>query len=73
VAREEWIYQLKKNLMWQAWALCGAGILFCIIGVYKFYRNVYEEDKKILSPVLLMIGGVILIGLGTAKYFHFIG
>jgi hypothetical protein len=55
--------------MWQAWALCGAGTLFCITGAYMFHRNVYEENKKILRPVLLMIGGVVLIGLGTAKYF----
>jgi hypothetical protein len=58
--------------MWQAWALCVAGILFCVTGVYMFYRNVYEEDKKILAPVLLIIGGVFLTGWGTAKFFHLI-
>jgi len=58
--------------MWQSWTLCGLGILFCATGVYMFHRNVYEENKKILAPVLLIIGGVILIGLGTAKYFHII-
>ena len=52
------------------WILCGAGVLFCITGIYLFNRNVYEESKAIVKPVLLMIGGVILIGIGTAKYFH---
>lgn len=56
--------------MSQPWILCGAGILFCISGAYLFYRNVYEENKKILLPVLLLIGGVILIAAGTARYFN---
>ena len=55
-----------------AWILCGAGILFIATGVYLFYRNVYEKDKKILQPVLLMLAGVILIGVGTAKYYSLI-
>lgn len=52
------------------WALCGTGILFCAAGVYYFFRNAFEEDKKILQPVLLMIAGVVLIGLGMAKFYN---
>jgi hypothetical protein len=58
--------------MWLAWTLCGTGILFCITGAYMFHCNAYEENKKVLPPVLLMISGVVLIGLGTAKYFGLI-
>jgi uncharacterized membrane protein AbrB (regulator of aidB expression) len=54
------------------WLLCGIGILFCFGGAYLFYRNVFEEDRNMLKPILIMIAGVILIGLGTAKYFHLI-
>lgn len=56
--------------MRDAWIFCGAGTLFCATGVYLFFKNVYEENKGLLRPVLLIIGGVILIGLGTAKYFN---
>lgn len=58
--------------MLAAWTLCGVGTLFCVAGVYAFYRNVYEENKKVLTPVLLIIAGVVLIGAGTAKYFGLI-
>ena len=51
------------------WALCGIGILFCAAGVYYFYRNAFEEDKKVLQPILLIIGGVVLIGLGMARMY----
>ena len=47
---------------------CGLGTIFCFTGVYLFYRNIYEKDRKILSPFLVMIMGVILIAIGTAKY-----
>jgi hypothetical protein len=46
------------------------GILFCISGIWFFYTHAFEEDKRIIKPVLLMIAGVILIGLGTAKHLH---
>jgi len=51
-----------------AWVFCGLGTIFCFTGVYLFYRNIYEKDRKILSPFLLMIMGVILIAIGTAIY-----
>ncbi|HEY6506136.1 MAG TPA: hypothetical protein VIZ28_19305 [Chitinophagaceae bacterium] len=56
--------------MWQAWTLCGAGIVFCLTGAWMFYKNVYEAKGKTLPAVLVMIAGVVLISLGTAKYFH---
>jgi hypothetical protein len=59
-------------MMGQPWIFCGAGILLCLAGVYGFHKTIYEENKKILGPVLLMIGGVTLIGIGTAKYFNLI-
>jgi hypothetical protein len=52
------------------WVLCGIGFLFCMTGVYLFYRNSFEEGKNILRPVLLMIAGVVLVGIGTARYFN---
>ncbi len=55
--------------MQNPWILCGAGILLCGTGVYLFYQNAFEEGKSVFRPVLLMIGGIILIGIGTAKYF----
>lgn len=51
------------------WVLCGIGVLFCIGGVYFFFRNIYEEDQSVSWAVTIMIMGVILIAAGTAKYF----
>jgi len=55
-----------------AWIYCGAGTLFCLSGVIVFFKAVYEKEKKLLPSFLLMIMGVILIGIGTARYFNLI-
>ena len=52
-----------------AWLLCIAGALFCFSGVYFFRKNAFEEGKSIKPSVYIMIMGVILIAVGTAKYF----
>jgi tellurite resistance protein TehA-like permease len=52
------------------WIYCGAGILFCAMGVYTFFKTIYEKEKRTLPSFLLMIMGVILIGIGTAKYLQ---
>jgi hypothetical protein len=52
------------------WVLCGAGILFCVGGIYLFFRNIFEEDRQILQPLLIIVAGIILISIGTAKYLH---
>jgi hypothetical protein len=52
------------------WIYCVAGILFCLSGAYIFLKTVYEKGKKLIASFLLMIMGVILIGIGTAKYFN---
>ena len=54
------------------WVLCGTGILFCMAGAYLFFKNVYEENHSVYWPVTIMIMGVLLIGVGTAKYFKLI-
>jgi uncharacterized membrane protein HdeD (DUF308 family) len=51
------------------WILCIAGIVFCITGVYFFFKNVFEENQSISWPVLILIMGLLLIAAGTAKYF----
>jgi uncharacterized membrane protein YidH (DUF202 family) len=54
------------------WILCGIGIIFCCTGVYLFLRNIYEEEKSITKAVLIILGGVLIIALGTAKYFKLV-
>ena len=54
------------------WILCGIGFLFCATGVYLFFKNVYEEGQSLYWPAAIMIMGVLLIGIGTAKYFKLI-
>jgi di/tricarboxylate transporter len=54
------------------WILCIAGIVFCVTGVYFFFKNVYEENQSVSWPVIIMIMGVLLIAAGTAKFFKLI-
>jgi hypothetical protein len=54
--------------MSSAWILCGIGTLFCLSGIYLFLKNVYEENRSIKWPVLILVMGVLLIAVGTAKY-----
>jgi len=81
MAFEKWVQTGEKNLvashdhlirMNNSWTLCGIGILFCVAGVYFFFKNVYEENQSVLWPVIIMIMGVALIVAGTAKYFKLI-
>jgi len=55
-----------------AWLFCGTGALFCLSGLFFFYKSIFEKEKKLAPSVLLMIMGVILIGVGTAKYLNLI-
>lgn len=57
-------------MMENPWVICGFGTVLCFAGVYYFHRSSFEENKSLLRPVLLMIAGVVLIGIGTAKYFR---
>lgn len=54
--------------MYIPWIICGAGTFFCVSGVYFFFKNVFEENRSLKWPILLMIMGIVLIALGTAKY-----
>jgi len=40
------------------WVLCGAGFLFCVAGVYMFFKNAFEKDRRILKVMWSkMVGG----------------
>ena len=66
---KERLLEHKENMMGSPWILIGIGILFCAAGVYNFYKNAFEEDKGLFQPILLMLAGIVLIGLGLAKMF----
>jgi hypothetical protein len=55
------------------WLFCITGTVFCLAGVYQFKKNVFEEERNIGLAVFLLIAGVILIAVGTARYFKLIG
>ena len=56
-----------------AWLFCIAGIVFCFTGLYQFRKNVFEEEKRTGLAVFIIVAGVILIAVGTARYFKLIG
>jgi uncharacterized membrane protein HdeD (DUF308 family) len=53
-----------------AWLLCITGIIFCIGGIYLFYKNVYEKHDRIWPALVILLMGVMLIAAGTAKYLE---
>ena len=55
-----------------AWILCLAGVLFCLAGIYEFRKRAFEENKSIGGSLLIMVMGIILVAIGTAKYFAII-
>jgi hypothetical protein len=61
-----------NELVNNPWVVCTAGILFCVTGVYFFFKNVYEEDRSTAWPAIIILMGVLLIAAGTAKYFKLI-
>lgn len=52
------------------WLLCGVGIAFCALGLYRFYKDAFEENGSLKRAILLLIGGVVLIGLAMAKFYR---
>ncbi len=52
--------------MQHPWSLIITGIIFCLSGVYLFHRNAFEENKKLLMPVIVILAGIILISIGMA-------
>jgi len=58
--------------MQHPWSIIITGIIFCLAGVYLFQRNVFEENKKILMPVIVILAGIVLISVGMARKLHLI-
>jgi hypothetical protein len=48
------------------WIVIIGGILCCILGIYLFVKNVYEEGKTVMNAFMFMVLGVFLIGWATA-------
>ena len=64
--------QMLLSTLHNPWTLCIAGFIFCLAGVYLFFKNVYEEGRSLYWPVMIMVMGVLLIAVGTARYFKVI-
>ena len=56
--------------MSNSWIFVGVGALICAGGVYLFYKTIFDEEKNIIKPILVILAGIFLIALGTAKYFQ---
>jgi len=54
------------------WLHILSGILFCGAGLFLFQRNAFEEHRKVWMPLLVIVAGILLIGIGTAKRLHLI-
>jgi hypothetical protein len=49
------------------WAICITGIVFCISGIYFFFKNIFEEGRTIGWSVVIMLMGILLITIATSK------
>jgi H+/Cl- antiporter ClcA len=49
------------------WSFILSGIVFCLAGIFLFQRNAFEENKKIMFPLLVVVAGIVLISIGMAK------
>jgi hypothetical protein len=49
------------------WILLGTGVFFCISGIWFFFRNIFEENRSVKGAVILMLMGVILITIASAR------
>lgn len=58
--------------MQHPWSLIITGIAFCLAGVYLFQRNAFEENKKLLMPVIVILAGIILLSIGMARKLRLI-
>jgi hypothetical protein len=56
--------------MANTWILLITGSLFCLAGIFLFQKNVYEEDRTLKVPIMLLLMGVTMLVLATAKYYH---
>jgi hypothetical protein len=66
MAPEKRVQANEKNIMAPSWYYILAGVGFCITGIILFQRAVFEENKKIRLPLLVMLGGIILVSIGMA-------
>ena len=49
------------------WSFILSGIVFCLAGIFLFQRNAFEENKKIMFPLLVVVAGIVLISIGMAQ------
>lgn len=48
------------------------GFIFCGIGLFLLFKNMFDDVKSIKNPIILIIMGVILISFATAKKLNLI-
>ena len=59
------------NAIQYPWVVIGCGVLFCLSGIYLFRRNVFEENRSITWPFIVLVMGIALVTLGSARLiFH---
>jgi len=58
--------------MSHSWSYIVSGIIFSLIGVYLFQRNIFETNRKVLLPMLVIIAGIVLLSMGFAMHLDLI-
>lgn len=54
------------------WQVGIIGLACCLLGIYLFVKNVFEENKSIFNAIMFMILGVFLISWATAIYYGWV-
>ncbi|PZR29746.1 MAG: hypothetical protein DI535_01170 [Citrobacter freundii] len=49
------------------WMVLFAGMVFCVSGIFFFFRNIFEEGRSVKWAVIVMAMGVVLISLASFR------
>lgn len=54
------------------WQVGIIGLLCCLLGIYLFVKNAFEENKSVFNAIMFMILGVFLITWATAIFYGWV-
>lgn len=54
------------------WQVGLIGLTCCLLGIYLFVKNAFEEGKRVFNAIMFLILGVFLVSYATAMYYGWV-
>lgn len=54
------------------WQVGIIGLVCCLIGIYLFVKNAFEEGKSVFHAIMFLILGVFLISYASAMIYGWV-